>query len=175
MDWEFDWLYALQEIHNPVMDKLMVFFSHLGDIGLLWIGLGIICCIPKRTRKCGIQVLLSIAVTFIIGNLILKNLVARERPCWLDPGVALLLESPSDYSFPSGHSMNGFTAAVSILCNNRKAGIVAVIVASVIAFSRLYNFLHFPTDVLFGILLGSVVAVLVYKITDGRLRSRLHC
>ena len=104
--------------------------------------------------------LVAMAVTFIIGNLILKNLVARERPCWIDREVQLLMASPSDYSFPSGHSMNGFAGSVSLLCIDKRIGIPAVILAAIIAFSRLYLFMHFPTDVFAGIVIGLVIALI---------------
>jgi undecaprenyl-diphosphatase len=159
-NWEFDWLYALQGIHNPVLDTIMVALSTIGDAGIVWILLSLVLLIPKKYRKTGIQMLISIVVTFIIGNLILKNIVMRARPCQIDETVALLVTMPGDYSFPSGHSMNGFTASVALLCNDKKLGIPAVVLAALIAFSRLYNFVHFPTDVLFGAALGTVVALL---------------
>jgi undecaprenyl-diphosphatase len=161
MSWEFDILYALQGIHNPVLDKLMVAVSELGNAGILWIAIGLVLLIPKKYRKVGLQMIVSMAVTYIIGNLIIKNLVARQRPCWIDPSVPLLVTSPTDYSFPSGHSMNGFAGAVTLLMNDKRMGIPAVILAAVIAFSRLYNFVHFPTDVLAGIVIGTTVALLV--------------
>lgn len=160
MNWEFEWLYALQEIHNPILDKLMVFVSALGNSGIFWIVAGVILLITKRYRRGGAQMLVAMAVTFIIGNLILKNLVARERPCWIHPEIPLLMASPSDYSFPSGHSMNGFAGSISLLCIDRRIGIPAVILAAVIAFSRLYLFMHFPTDVFAGIVIGLVIALI---------------
>ena len=160
MSWEFDWLYALQDINNPVLDKVMVFVSALGNAGIFWIAVGLLLLITKRYRRGGAQMLVAMAVTFIIGNLILKNLVARERPCWIDREVQLLMASPSDYSFPSGHSMNGFAGSVSLLCIDKRIGIPAVILAAVIAFSRLYLFMHFPTDVFAGIVIGLVIALI---------------
>lgn len=160
MSWEFDWLYALQDIHNPVLDKVMVFVSALGNAGIFWIAVGLLLLITKRYRRGGAQMLVAMAVTFVIGNLILKNLVARERPCWIDREVQLLMASPSDYSFPSGHSMNGFAGSVSLLCIDRRIGIPAVILAAIIAFSRLYLFMHFPTDVFAGIVIGLVIALI---------------
>lgn len=161
MSWEFDILYAIQNIHTPILDKIMVALSTLGNAGIFWIVLSVILLIPKKYRKCGFQMMLSMALCYIVGNLILKNLIARDRPCWIDPSVQLLVKSPWDYSFPSGHSMNGFTASVAMLCNDRKIGIPAVILAAFIAFSRLYNFVHFPTDVIAGIVIGIVMALLV--------------
>ena len=160
MSWEFDWLYALQDIHNPALDKVMVFVSVLGNAGIFWIAVGLLLLITKRYRRGGAQMLVAMAVTFVIGNLILKNLVARERPCWIDREVQLLMASPSDYSFPSGHSMNGFAGSVSLLCIDKRIGIPAVILAAVIAFSRLYLFMHFPTDVFAGIVIGLVIALI---------------
>lgn len=164
MSWEFDWLYALQELHSPVMDALMVFFSRIGDAGMIWIIFAIIMLAMAKYRNIGWQMIAAMAVTFIIGNLILKNLFARERPCWIDESVVLLLKNPKDFSFPSGHSMNGFAASVAIVLNNRRIGIPAVLLAGMIAFSRLYHFVHFPTDVFAGILLGSTIAIIVHVV-----------
>lgn len=161
MNWEFDWLYALQQIHNPVLDKIMVALSTIGNAGILWIVLAVILLIMKKTRRCGAQMTLAMLLTFIIGNLVLKNMISRDRPCWIDPMVALLVKNPTDFSFPSGHSMNGFTAAVTILFYDKRWGIAAIILASLVAFSRLYNFVHFPTDVFAGVVIGTVVACLV--------------
>lgn len=160
---EFRFLYWLQEMHNPVMDEIMTTVTFLGNSGWFWIGLGILLLAAPKTRKTGAAVLISLAAGFIVGNLVMKNLVARPRPCWLDPMTALLIESPGDYSFPSGHSLASFEGAVSILLYHRKWGVAAVILAAFIAFSRLYLFVHFPTDVLAGILLGTLIAVLVHR------------
>jgi undecaprenyl-diphosphatase len=159
-NWEFDWLYALQGIHNPVLDAIMALLSNIGNAGIFWILLSLVLLIPKKFRKTGLMMVISMTVTFIIGNLILKNLVMRARPCQIDETVALLVTMPGDYSFPSGHAMNGFATSVALLCNDKRLGIPAVVLAVLIAFSRLYNFVHFPTDVLFGAALGTVVALL---------------
>ena len=161
MSWEFDFLYALQNIHNPVLDKIMIVLSTIGDAGLFWIGVAILLICMKKYRKCGLQVAVAMLLTFIVGNLILKNMIHRDRPCWIDPSITLLVKSPSDFSFPSGHSMNGFTASVSILLCDKKLGIPAGSLAAAIAFSRLYNFVHFPTDVIAGIVIGIVSALFV--------------
>lgn len=161
MEWEFQLLYALQTIHHPVLDFLMVFLSALGNAGILWIAVTLVMLFIKKYRNTGWQMAIAMAVVFVVGNLVLKNLVARDRPCWIDPNVMLLVPSPHDFSFPSGHSMNSFTAATVLFLNDRRLGIPALALASLIAFSRLYNFVHFPTDVLAGILIGTVVGILV--------------
>lgn len=166
MQWEFSVLYALQEIHNPVLDKIMIFITTLGDEGLFWIGIGIVCLVLKKHRRMGLQVLLSMLVTFIVGNLILKNLFARQRPCAIDPSIELLIPYPSEFSFPSGHSMNGMTAAMALYLNNKKIGVPALIIALLIGFSRMYHFVHFPTDILGGFCVGFAVAIMMNYIFD---------
>lgn len=160
---EFRFLYWLQELHTPVMDEVMTAITFLGDSGWFWIGLGILLLAAPKTKKTGAAVLISLAVGFLVGNLVIKNLAARQRPCWLDSAIPLLIESPSDYSFPSGHSLASFEGAVSILLYHKKWGLAAVVLAALIAFSRLYLFVHFPTDVLAGTLLGILIAVLVHR------------
>lgn len=161
MSWEFDILYALQGIHHPILDQIMILLSTLGDAGLFWIALGCILLVVPKYRRVGLEMLAAMLFTFIIGNLILKNVVHRDRPCWIDPSVTLLVKCPTDYSFPSGHTMNGITASVSLFLNDRRMGIPAVVLASLIAFSRLYNFVHFPTDVFAGALIGLCSAYVV--------------
>ena len=166
MQWEFSFLYALQELHNPVLDKIMIFITNLGDEGLFWIGIGIVCLVIKKHRRMGLQVLLSMLVTFIVGNLILKNLFARQRPCAIDPSIELLIPYPSEFSFPSGHSMNGMTAAMALYLNNKKIGVPALVIALLIGFSRMYHFVHFPTDILGGFCVGFAVAIMMNYIFD---------
>lgn len=161
MNWEFSILYALQEIHNPVLDKVMLFITSLGDDGILWLAIGVVCLFFKKHRKMGLQLLLSMLCTFILGNLILKNIFARPRPCDIDTAVTLLLSRPHGHSFPSGHSINSMVAAVALFLNNKKIGIPAVIIAALIGFSRMYLFVHFPTDVLGGFLIAVLVALAV--------------
>ncbi|SFG12941.1 undecaprenyl-diphosphatase [Lachnospiraceae bacterium C7] len=164
MTWEFHFLYALQNIHTTILDKIMVLLSTLGNSGAMWIGMAIALSINRKTRKLGFQMFIAMLVAFILGNGILKNFIQRQRPCWIDDSIKLLIRNPKDFSFPSGHSLNGFVAATTIFLNDRKAGIIAIIAAGLIAFSRLYLFVHFPTDVLCGIVLGIGIAIFVNEV-----------
>lgn len=165
-EFEFPILYWFQSLHNPVLDAIMTFITKLGDDGLFWIGVGIVCLVLKKHRREGLQVLLTMLVTFIVGNLILKNLFHRSRPCAIDPSIELLLPYPSEYSFPSGHTMNGFAAAFALFFNNKKLGIPALILAGLIAISRMYHFVHFPTDILGGFCVGFGAAILMNFVFD---------
>lgn len=165
---ELQFLYMLQEWHTPVLDKIMVFITNLGNAGTFWICLGLVLAIVPKTRKCGICMLLAMALTFILGNLILKNVVARPRPFTIATEVGLKIPRPGEYSFPSGHTMNAFSGATSIFLFYKKPGVVALVLATAIAFSRMYLFVHYPTDILAGMILGIVDALLIFRLTSKR-------
>lgn len=154
MGWEFTILDALQKIHTPILDKIMVFITSLGDKGWFWIALGLVLLCVKRYRKYGVLVLTALVFSALFGNIILKPLVARQRPCWINDTVQLLIQVPRDYSFPSGHTQASFAAATALFTANRRAGICAFVLAVLIGFSRLYLYVHFPTDVLGGLVIG---------------------
>lgn len=161
---EFQILYALQELHIPLLNRIMIFITKLGDEGIFWIVVAVLLLLFKKTRKCGLTILVSMAVCYLLGNMFLKNVIARPRPCSIAPSVPLLIPTPGEYSFPSGHTLHGFTAATAIFLHYKKPGIAALILAALIAFSRMYLFVHFPTDILAGMILGIGVAVFVYML-----------
>jgi len=158
MGWEFDLLYAIQNLHSPWLDDVMVFITSLADHGRVWVLLGLVLLMFSKTRCLGVSLLLSLFLGFVTGNQVLKHLIARQRPCWLRPEVALLVPSPRDYSFPSGHTLVSFEGAFSIWNENRRWGTAALAAAALIGFSRMYLFVHFPTDVLGGMVLGAANA-----------------
>lgn len=102
---DFQILYAINKLHNDILDKIMITITSLVNSGFIWILISIILIFIKKTRKCGILILISMFIGLVIGNGILKNIIARDRPCWIDKSIKLLIESPKDYSFPSGHTM----------------------------------------------------------------------
>lgn len=169
---DFGILYFLNSLHSPILDKIMYVFTMFGEGGIFWIALSVVLLIPKRTRKCGLLMLISMFIGIIIGNGILKNLVRRDRPCWIDESVELLVKNPKDFSFPSGHTLASFEAAITILLHNKRWGIAAVILAICVGISRMYLFVHFPTDVLAGAVLGTIIAISVYLVSNKIIKSR---
>lgn len=146
----FDWT-ILHWIQNtlvcPAMDFLMPKITLLGNGGAVWIlAAGLLA--TKKYRKYGAFLLAGLAVGVLAGNLTLKPLIARPRPCWLDESVQLLIANPTDYSFPSGHTLSSVIGATVLTKANRKFGLAAIPLAALIAFSRLYLYVHFPTDIL---------------------------
>ncbi len=160
---EFEILYAIQNIHTPVLDKIMVGITTLGDGGVFWILTAVLMLCFKKTRRCGAWVLITMAICYLVGNLGLKNIIQRPRPCSIDTSIPLLIPFPGEFSFPSGHTLHAFAAATAIFLHFKKPGIAALVLATLIAFSRMYLFVHFPTDILGGIVIGVGMAVLIYK------------
>ena len=134
------------------------------DKGLFWIALSLAILIFRKDKGMGITAVAALASEALICNLIIKPLVARQRPCWIDDTVALLISSPHDYSFPSGHTSASFAVATAIFLWDKKWGTLALIWAGLIAFSRMYLFVHFPTDVLVGLVIGVLMAVISWYI-----------
>ena len=161
---EFSFLYAIPR--TAVLDSFFLAVTKIaGSYGQLWVIVAAVLLVFKKTRKAGVAVLLAYAAVFLIGQYGLKNLVSRPRPCQMDLDFALLVDRPSSSSFPSTHSAWAFGAATAVFMQHKKSGIAAFIAAALIAFSRMYLFLHFPTDVLAGIVLGIALGVLANWIT----------
>lgn len=159
-------------IANPVLDKIMIFFTYMGEAGAVWIAIALIMLFSKKYRRYGITMILTLLAGLLIGNIILKPSIARIRPCDINTAVQLLIPRPLDFSFPSGHALSSFGAATVVFYANKKLGLLAYITASVIAFSRMYLYVHFPTDILAGMLIGIVIAVIINKLTQQYLRQK---
>ena len=169
MNWEFDFLSALHVLYSPASDMVMAVLSKMGDAGMVWIAVGLILFAVPKTRRIGAEVILSMLLTYILGNVILKNLVDRPRPYEAYQALEPLIARPHESSFPSGHTMNGFAAATAIFLNNKKAGAAALLLAAAIGFSRLYNLVHYPTDVLGGMVVGIGMALCVHFVVAKRI------
>lgn len=128
-------------------DAFLSVLTKLGEAGILWIIAGILMLVFLKEKKYGVIVLLSLLFCLIFGNGLLKNLVARPRPCHRPHDYFMLITIPKDYSFPSGHTFSSVAAAIGIWHWNRKWGIAAVVTAILMMFSRLYFYVHYPTDI----------------------------
>lgn len=161
---DFSILYWIQDnLRNSFMDFVMPLFSNLQDGGLIWISIAVVMLFFKRTRYCGIAVLFAMGIDTLITEYGIKNVVCRVRPCNLVDDVNMLVKKPTSYSFPSNHSASAFAGAVAVMLTIKKKAwtIPAFVFSGIIAFSRMYVFVHFPSDVFAGILLGSTISVLV--------------
>ena len=158
-----DWIAA--NLWCPVLDVAMPIITLLGDAGIFWIAVSVLFMLTKKYRKTGIGMMFALMMGLLICNIWLKPTIARIRPYDFQmehfmKEIPLLVGGMHDFSFPSGHTIASFEAAVVILLNNKKLGIGAMILACLIAFSRLYLYVHYPTDVLVSIALGTAFAFL---------------
>lgn len=164
----FDFIYSVdfavldfiqETMRCQFLDVVMAVFSYMGEAGGIWIISAIIMMCFRKTRATGVMVLCAVAIGFVIGEITLKNIIERPRPFVQNPQIIPAIKLPSGYSFPSGHSCSSFAAATVLFARSKKIGISAIIIAFLIAFSRLYNYVHFPSDVISGIILGVICAV----------------
>ena len=143
------------------LDAVMPKITVLGTAAALWVVIGLALLMKPATRRTAVLLFIALLTALLVCNLTLKNLVARDRPCWINKDMILLVKSPKDYSFPSGHTAMSFLSATVLTRLGRKAGVAAFVVATLIAFSRLYLYVHFPSDVAAGALIGTMIGVLV--------------
>ena len=146
-----------------ILDNIMPIITMLGDAGIVWIVLSIVFMIPKKTRRTGFGMAVSLLLCLIFGNGVIKHLVARTRPYdmigAIVPRERLLIAAPGDYSFPSGHTMSSVAAATALFKDHSVWGFLAFVLALLIAFSRLYLQVHYPSDVLGGLIIGFLMGL----------------
>lgn len=151
--------WIMDNLWCPFLDFLMPLVTRLGDDGIFWIIVAAVLLIFPKTRKTGAMMGVAMVLGLLVGNVTLKPLIGRIRPYENEAGraVELLVEKLSDYSFPSGHTLVCFEAATVLMIRQRKPwGIIALVTAFVVAFSRLYLYVHYPSDVLVGMILGTL-------------------
>lgn len=147
-----DWVQA--HLRCGFLDTVMPWITALGEYGAVWILLAAVLLVRKDTRQAGIMVALALALDVLLCNGIIKPLVARPRPFALRPEITLLIKAPSEFSFPSGHTAASFAAAGALWFSRQRGHVYALILAAVIGLSRIYLYVHYPSDVLGGVALG---------------------
>lgn len=186
----YTWVDNIRVLGGPVLDSIMTFITHLGDTpGIIWFVIGICLLIPRKTRKLGVFLFAGLAFAGLINNVVLKDLIQRERPfllwekysdVWLRAGYTYewpdLIEKPkpTSWSFPSGHTSSSIGAAFALFLGCCKKGerkylgigIPSLIIAFLIGFSRIYVHVHFPTDVIAGAVVGLVTGFIAFLLID---------
>lgn len=164
-----DWI---QTIRMPWLDNLMVGITALGNGGILWLAASVVLFAIPKTRKTGAVMAVSFVLEMLCRNVILKPLVARIRPCDVNTAVQLLIRCPTDFSFPSGHTGASFASAAALYFGKSKLWIPAFILAVLIGFSRLYLYVHYPSDVLSAAMLGVMLGWLGNFVVSSLHRKR---
>lgn len=160
-------LWIQEHLRIDALTPFWKVITFLGNAGWFWIVLAVALLVTKKTRRTGIAALLSLAVGFLITNVLLKNIVARPRPFDAYTEIIPLITRPTDFSFPSGHTCASFACALIFFrMLPKKYGVPAVILAGMVAFSRLYLGVHYPGDVLGGFLVAVFASTLVYHLVQ---------
>lgn len=154
-----------EHLTHPFLDTVMPYLTSLADHGEFWILLAVILLCFKKTRKAGVAMGIAMACGYLIGNMGMKNLFARTRPYDMVE-VELLVDKLHDFSFPSGHTLVSFEAATALWFYHRRWGVAALTLAALIGYSRLYLFVHYPSDVAVGALLGVGIALAACAVTN---------
>ena len=162
----------IQTLHTPVLDKIVLGITQLVQSGIIWIVLTLILLIIPKTRRTGGVMLAALLIETVLCNLLLKNIVARTRPCDVNTAVQLLISRPHGYSFPSVHTAMAFSAAGALCFSKNRLWIPVLVFACLIAFSRLYLYVHYPTDVLTGAILGVLCGYIGYKIVNTLMKKK---
>ena len=162
-----DWF---QTIHNPVFDVLAQILDVVNGRGEIFILISALLLLYKPTRKAGLICATALIFDYLLVNMTIKPWVARIRPYDLNPLVTLITEAPHDFSFPSGHTAVAFAFAAAAASMGRKAHTLSLAFACLMGISRLYLYVHYPTDVLggafFGTLCGMAALFLWKKISE---------
>ena len=156
-----DWIQA--NMQSDLMDTIMPIITLFGEGGIFWIAWAVLLLIFPKTRKIGLGMGFALIMGLLICNATLKPLIARPRPydfqlSEFGKTISLLIEAQHDFSFPSGHTIASFEASVVLLKNSKKMGIPALIIAVLVSFSRMYLYVHYPTDVIVSVILGTLFA-----------------
>lgn len=168
-----DWIQ--EHLQCTFLDKTMPIVTLFGDGGVFWIGVAVLLLFFAKYRKTGFSMGMALVLGLVVCNITLKPLVARIRPYDFQlqefgKEISLLISAQHDFSFPSGHTIASFEACTVLLLHDKRMGIPATVLAILIAFSRLYLYVHYPTDVLVSLvlgiafgLLGNFLVNLIYK------------
>lgn len=166
-------LWIQEHLRCAPLNFLFCNITHLGDKGIFWILITLVLLCFKKTRRIGVCCAVSMLLGLLVTNLCLKNWVARIRPYEAIEGLRLIISPEHSFSFPSGHSTNAFAAGMVLFkMLPRKYGVPTLILAVIIAFSRIYVGVHYPTDVLAGIVIGcmtSILAIMIVKTIENKM------
>lgn len=166
-------VWIAEHLRNPVLTPILSFYTQLGDHGLLFIALAVLMLLFRATRKAGASAGVGMLCGLMVTNLTIKPLVMRPRPWITIPGFTALVAEHDPNSFPSGHSCCAFAFAVAlaVALPQKWARVLALAAAAVMALSRLYVGVHFPSDVIVGAVIGALCGLAGALVVNAAVRS----
>lgn len=167
--------YVYNNMHGGFLDDFFQVIYFLSAGAWIWIAAAAAMLFSRKWRLTGVMLLLSLGISALFGNYVLKNIFCRNRPFVDDPAIQLIISIPHGYySFPSGHSITAAASAVSVFIRDKAVGTAAIILALLICFSRVFFAVHYPTDIIAGFILGAVCAVVVHKLLSKKTQTLLN-
>lgn len=142
----------------------MLIITSCGDFGVIWIIVSLFLLLNKENRFQGLLIISTLVLTTILGEGIIKHLIKRPRPFYKEKREKLLISKPITYSFPSGHTSSSFAAVSMFIMTNSVLSFYFMILAMLIAFSRVYLKVHYFSDVFSGIVLGYISSIIVFDV-----------
>jgi undecaprenyl-diphosphatase len=156
-------MFVQERLRTGALDYIMIALSFIGNAGALWLAICAIMAAQKQRRRQGAMLFACLALCFIVNNVIIKNAVGRARPFEAIEGLRILIQAPRDRSFPSGHAASGFAAAFALSrMYGGRAALASYAAAALIAVSRVYVGVHYPSDVAAGALFGTLCAAALF-------------
>lgn len=149
---------------NKTFDKIMPIITSAGNLGIIWIIISVLLMTKKDYRLLGQMMLIALIITTILGEGIIKHIVKRKRPFYGDDDKELLISRPITYSFPSGHTASSFAVATVFIKTDNAASLEIMLLACLIAFSRIYLGVHYPSDVIGGVIIGTLCGLITVMI-----------
>lgn len=154
--WDNRILTKLSEKHTPKLNRIMVLITTTGNYGYIWFALCVPLIIANKFRLTGFTMILAMLITGLTGEITIKHIVGRVRPCNREFGKDLLIKHPAHYSFPSGHTASSFAVSMVMLLMLPALFVPVIVYACLMGFSRMYLLVHYPTDVIAGAVLGII-------------------
>lgn len=148
------------KFRNKTFDKIMPIITSAGNLGIIWIVISVLLITKKDYRVLGQTILIALVITTIIGEGVIKNIVKRKRPFYGNDDKELLISRPITYSFPSGHTASSFAVATVFIKTDNAASLEIMLLACLIAFSRIYLGVHYPSDVIGGGIIGTLCGLI---------------
>ncbi len=162
--WDDKVLLWLAKRHTKFLNRLLIFVTTTGDNGFIWFALCLPFLLMNKWRLTGFTILAAMGIASLTGEVTIKHIVKRVRPCNKAFEGYLLIENPPHYSFPSGHTTASFAVAAVFMCMCQQWYLPVLLYALLISFSRLYLLVHYPSDVIAGMLIGTVCGLVAIPV-----------
>ncbi len=163
--WDNRVLTKISSKHTKKLDRLMVIITTSGNNGYIWFALSIPLLLISKYRLVGYTMILSMLISGLTGEITIKHIVGRIRPCSRDFAKDLLIKHPAHYSFPSGHTTASFAVTTVMFIMMPTLFLPVLFYACLIGFSRMYVLVHYPTDVIAGVFLGIICGIVAVTVS----------